>query len=784
MKSIAFVALVAAGVLAAGAEPASAAGYRKALEPTAGSSAGLVDLDRRLTAPALDGVSGIPVKDVHWTDESLDVHLVAGTLFVEPDVAGGAGGATAEGSAAAAGTRRASVGAYFQGEAKLSYAPRHVGTRGALRRWFGGESVTEPVSEILFFSLRGREVAAELGVEGRPGVPLARADGYRDLKGAFAQLGTRALHAFLNRDGWSRGASFVIFNAPRLRARGSGDAFLMYSVEPGHENPVQLSSIGHEQLAESSPRRMTWRTLAWESMRQERRGGSGRVDEYLVEVRHGWWADTAEEKTTAFVVPAAGVSALKFALTTELVVQSVRATDGAPLPFLQWKHRPADPNFDRHVLVSFGRELPPGEEVLVTFETKGRLFEPAGLGTHYLRDEDTWYPRLNEGRCRYDITLEVPPGRLGTAPGELVEDERKDDAWRRRFRTRRPQSNATIYFGDYVVAEGLAGATKVQVYGDRRNGKVRANLDHVRTEIVNMVEVYNRLFVPLPPGDLRVVGTPTTWGRGFEGMVLVGQRGGFDASTSESDMFRAHEIAHQWWGNMVEPELREDRWLSESFAEYAAFEYYRHRFPNDARVVDRLAAWARPVFEAPTVTQVRLTGGEEKVRASEAEPLLHGGENVYTKGPLVLHMLRAMFRNATGNDDAFWRMLREFLELHANEPVTTGAFMAHAEPALGTGLGWFREQWLERGEIPVVNWSYTLEPRDGKVLVTVTAEQERTDFQVAVPVHLHFKDGRQVVRPLALKGPRGQLQLSLTERPTRVTLNDYLEALVLARQRR
>ena len=145
-------------------------------------------------------------------------------------------------------------------------------------------------------------------------------------------------------------------------------------------------------------------------------------------------------------------------------------------------------------------------------------------------------------------------------------------------------------------------------------------------------------------------------------------------------------------------------------------------------------------------------------------------------------MLRYAFKTSKGGDESFWNMMRAFLEKHANQRVSTADFIADAEKALGSPIPWFWDQWLYRSEIPTVQWSDKIEPKDGKFLLTVTGEQLNTDFTLLIPVFVHFKGGRTMSRPLALKGPKGQLQLLLPEQPTDVTLNDTWESLVILKK--
>ncbi|MBP7148230.1 MAG: hypothetical protein KBD01_11830 [Acidobacteria bacterium] len=86
--------------------------------------------------------------------------------------------------------------------------------------------------------------------------------------------------------------------------------------------------------------------------------------------------------------------------------------------------------------------------------------------------------------------------------------------------------------------------------------------------------MFRRLFLPLDLPAFWAVSTSTFHGRGFQGVLLLGGYAGFRSDYSSLDAFRAHEVAHQWWGNAVYVrDWPRDRWITESFAEIAAMKY-------------------------------------------------------------------------------------------------------------------------------------------------------------------------------------------------------------------
>ena len=209
-------------------------------------------------------------------------------------------------------------------------------------------------------------------------------------------------------------------------------------------------------------------------------------------------------------------------------------------------------------------------------------------------------------------------------------------------------------------------------------------------------------------------------------------------------------------------------------------EYFKQRYdkPEKARMVMR-ELWAKPVLRAPREPVSTVTGETRRVKTSEINALIDGAGNVYSKGPLVIHTLRYYFALRTGSDEAFWQLLRDFLERYAYGQASTEDFIRLAEEHLGEGLDWFRAQWIYGTAIPVVHWSYDLtKNEDGGWLLTVEAEQEETSYLLAIPIYIQNGNDEVATHPLFLLGKKGQAQVKLPSKPTRITLNDDFEALV------
>ena len=184
----------------------------------------------------------------------------------------------------------------------------------------------------------------------------------------------------------------------------------------------------------------------------------------------------------------------------------------------------------------------------------------------------------------------------------------------------------------------------------------------------------------------------------------------------------AHELAHQWFGDLLTCETWRDLWLNEGFATFMAGDYVAMRH---TRSEDQEAAWAEMVLRW------------HQHSAQQPQPMARrwhheGGadaHNVYNRGAATLGMLQAQL-----GDDTFWRGVQAYVEQHAHGSVETVDLRRAMEQVSGRDLRGFFQQWTERTGSPTLTVS---ERHVGDELV-VTVKQETSEtmpvFHIPVEV--------------------------------------------------
>lgn len=185
------------------------------------------------------------------------------------------------------------------------------------------------------------------------------------------------------------------------------------------------------------------------------------------------------------------------------------------------------------------------------------------------------------------------------------------------------------------------------------------------------------------------------------------------------DYLVAHELAHQWWANLVTCRSWSDFWLNEGLVTYMVAAYKEMAWGRDEYEREMVMArlrYERLAAEGPLRPMVtdNWTVAEEM-----------SGPITYSKGALVLHLLR----DELGDED-FWEGLRLYTRTAAQSGglVDTRDLQRAMEQASGEPLAWFFDQWAY-GIEPELVARHRLEPGARPEVVTVEIEQRLAEGQ-------------------------------------------------------
>jgi aminopeptidase N len=237
-----------------------------------------------------------------------------------------------------------------------------------------------------------------------------------------------------------------------------------------------------------------------------------------------------------------------------------------------------------------------------------------------------------------------------------------------------------------------------------------------------MFQFFNELFIMYPFADEKYGHAKFGWGGGMEHTTMT-----FMGSWGVG--LQAHELAHQWFGNMVTCGSWEDIWLNEGFATYL------DGLTREAGLSD--GSWES--FKQSRIDYVtQQSWGSVMVDDTTDVGRIFNGRLSYSKGALVLHMLRWKL-----GDEDFFQGIRNYL----NDPelafgyAKTPDLIHHLEAQSGQDLTEFFNDWYYNQGWPnyYVEWSQSFD-NVLKVEIFQTPSHNSVDF-FEMPVPIQFNGG-------------------------------------------
>lgn len=326
--------------------------------------------------------------------------------------------------------------------------------------------------------------------------------------------------------------------------------------------------------------------------------------------------------------------------------------------------------------------------------------------SHFAREA---FPSVDEpeAKATFDLALKFDQAEgelaLSNMPEIDVENRKTTGVWK--FETTPRMSSYLLAFaaGDM---QGITAKTKngtlVGVYATKAHPE--SNLEFALDIAVRCIEFYEEYYgVKYPiPQSLHVAlpdfsaGAMENWGLvTYREIYLLVDENSTALSRQTVALVVAHELAHQWFGNLVTMKWWDDLWLNESFANM--MEYVS---------VDAIEpSWK--IFEdfqtsgAPYALKRDATDGVQSVHVEVKHPdeinTLFDGAIVYAKGSRLMHMLRRWL-----GDDAFRKGLGAYFEKHQYGNTIGRDLWDALSQASGRDVAAFMDAWLEQPGYPVV----------------------------------------------------------------------------------
>ncbi len=527
------------------------------------------------------------------------------------------------------------------------------------------------------------------------------------------------------------------------------------------------------------------------------------VDRYAVATEIENDLDGRGQTALTFHALRRGVQWIPLRLMDDMEIDSVAAADGTPLSFVR-------PDESSLIWVRTNVPLDAGESHAITVWYHGRLLERRSLlpldvqarmqlgPVHdrwmFLRDPNSWYVSYRWEPAPMDLVFRAPSKYILATVGDSVGADVEDDVTSTRWRATAP-TRASFMIGEFERRDVTdPRIPPVTVLVDERSHRAledfllrndlylprqRDMLENVTTDVANSLAFFI--------GDLGdpisrryyAAEIPYSHGQAFPGLLHLSWWT-FQSTDDEGgeEMFRAHEMAHQWWGIDVEPATYRDHWISEGLAEFWGLLYMQLALGDNEKYFKVLRDWRDDLHRRRNDIGPTCIGARAAVGGDPEDYTLA----IYAKGAWIMHMLRNLFLDLdTMNEDAFLAMMKDFYQTHRGGKASTQDFQQVVEKYVGSSMDWFFDQWLCGTAVPTYRFRHAVdEHADGTYTLRLRVWQEDVPdgFKMVVPVHVDFGEVGTAAVPILIDKPEQDFSFDqLPAKPLRVELN-YLESVL------
>ncbi len=429
------------------------------------------------------------------------------------------------------------------------------------------------------------------------------------------------------------------------------------------------------------------------------------------------------------------------------------------------------------ITVNLAEVLAPTQEIKLHFvglaklncQPEGIGLSGCGLGANYQWVTFVRYyymPSAKHGPFKSDLHVVTDAKKMAVAPGtakgsEVLANGRK--VWH--FTQVERTDNAGFAIADYVETKGLLlGKLPLSVF---TTGKYATTAKATAKLVTDVVQDFSNKFVAFPWAGLNVIQLENNFGGGYaplSGIFMYRDVFGADENSqgywSSTVELVAHEIGHQWWGNLVEPWSGGDVSLSESLAEFSSCVYTEKLFSSRSQFLrDNLSY----LYQVAPSQDMPL--GAQGIYGTPAYVQI-----VYHKGAAVFDMLRTEI-----GGDVVHAVLKQYATEYNRDFATIEDLQKVAEKVSGKDLSYFWDQWFnKKGPIKLEAAARIVEA-DGKLTFRLRIHQlQPKAFKFNLPLTFDGFDGKSEVVMITID-PKGDattiIDVPIAARPVRVRMD-------------
>jgi hypothetical protein len=553
------------------------------------------------------------------------------------------------------------------------------------------------------------------------------------------------------------------------------------------------------------------------------------------------------DSSVDFRASTTGDNVLFIQLARALKVESISLASGEDLLFFQNEgltEQQLRARGDDTLCVFLPHPVNAGATFTLHFRYRGNVIENYGNAVLYVGARESWYPHFGDTSefSQYDLAFRWPKHLHLVATGEKSGEREDGDFLVAHWKSTLPFAEAGFNLGEYAVTSISAGNHVVEVYANKLLEQAivshleRHSLDRdplpfppiiginspkdeisspppspagalnsLAREVNSSITFFEKYNGPFPFPRLAVSQIPGTFGQGWPGLLYIStfsflppetqERAGMTSTSQETftDIMPVHEVAHQWWANVVGWSSYRDQWIDEGLCVYLSILFADSQKIPDHALLTWLGRYRKrlvtkppdsslpPADIGPVTMGMRLSSS----KSPDAYDVL-----VYSKGAWIFHMLREMLRdrNSREPDARFIALLHTLIGKYAQKSLSTEQLQKEVEAVMtkkmdlegGRSMQWFFEEYVRGTGIPHYKLEFTTRRIDkgyqvrGKLLQSGVPRS----FIAPVPLYAGSSAGHSVLLGTVLaEGEETSFSFNSPTEPHKLLIDPHMTLL-------
>ncbi|QQR92261.1 MAG: HEAT repeat domain-containing protein [Candidatus Iainarchaeum archaeon] len=402
--------------------------------------------------------------------------------------------------------------------------------------------------------------------------------------------------------------------------------------------------------------------------------------------------------------------------------------------------------------------------------TKDQPHKPYQAWTHSEAQEARyWYPCQDqpETKCPIEMHITAEKPFKVIANGDLVGVKTKGNwqtySWK--FDHPNPSYLNAFMIGDFAEVKEKWGKVDILYYGDKGREE---DLKRSFGKTPKMMQAFSEFTgYPYPHKKYAQIAVHDFIFGGMEHTTCTTQTEEAlqdaiaDAENNDwPETLSSHELAHQWFGDLITCKDWQHGWLNEGFARYFEAVWQEHAYGKDAYDYDIYENYLTYMdedklkYRRPIVTNVYM------------EPSNLFDSHLYEKGALMLHMLRGIV-----GKELFKKAIQYYVQKHAHQNVITEDLMDAFRVVTGKNLTQFMDQFLYQGGHPELKASVFYQKKEHKLVVRLIQTTQGEAYAFPLQIAVTHTNKKVVLETKQVNAKEHRFEFKLDQEPLNVVID-------------